>query len=83
MFSKTDQWVSLLLTYLDAYSQDQVPVTVVCFIGGCTYTEIAALRFTSQRMTGRKLIIITTGIINGGTIMDSIGPPRAQSQKGK
>ena len=72
-------FLSCLLT--DAYSQDQLPVTVVCFIGGCTFTEIAALRFTSQRMSARKLIVVTTGIINGNTIMDSVGPPKAVKQK--
>lgn len=51
-------------------------MTVVCFIGGCTYTEIAALRFTSQRLSGRKLLIVTTGILNGNTIMDILGPPK-------
>lgn len=65
----------------DSYAQDQVPVTVVCFLGGCTYTEIAALRFTSQRLTGRKLVIVTTGILNGGSIMDSLGPPRTPNGK--
>jgi len=58
-----------------SYASDHLPVTVVCFIGGCTYTEIAALRFISQRLTGRKLLIVTTGIINGNTIMDVLRPP--------
>jgi hypothetical protein len=32
--------------------QDQPPVTLVCFLGGCTYTEIAALRFISKQQKG-------------------------------
>ena len=58
-------------------SHDQ-PVTAVCFLGGCTYTEIAALRFTSQRMQKRHILILTTGIINGSTLMHSMGPQRNQ-----
>jgi hypothetical protein len=64
---------------LSPYSRtnnDQIPVTVVCFVGGCTYTELAALRFTSQRMSGRKLIVVTTGMMNGNTLMDALGPPK-------
>ena len=58
-----------------SFTPDHPAVTVVCFVGGCTYTEIAALRFTSQRMSGRKIIVLTTGILNGNSIMDSLGPP--------
>ena len=63
-----------------AYHQDNLPVTVVCFIGGCTYTEIAALRFTSQRLRRRKFLIVTTGILNGNTIMDALGPPTVENK---
>lgn len=58
-----------------SFTPDHPAVTVVCFVGGCTYTEIAALRFTSQRMSGRKIIVLTTGMLNGNSIMDSLGPP--------
>jgi hypothetical protein len=42
--------------------------TVVFFLGGVTYAEIAALRFVSQSIgeaTGRRLVIGTTSIISG------------------
>lgn len=42
--------------------------TVVFFLGGCTYTEIAALRWMSKQTKGRKFLIATTGIINGNTV---------------
>jgi hypothetical protein len=42
--------------------------TVVFFLGGCTYTEIAALRWMAKQTTGRRFIIATTGIINGNTV---------------
>jgi vacuolar protein sorting-associated protein 33A len=54
--------------------------SIVFFLGGCTYTEIAALRFIAQheglisifaRLTGigKRILIATTGIINGNTMM--------------
>ncbi|KAJ6623145.1 Sec1-like protein [Mycena sp. CBHHK59/15] len=47
--------------------------TVVFFLGGCTYTEIAALRWVGrQNRAGRKFLIATTGIINGNNIVESI-----------
>lgn len=45
-------------------------VTVVFFVGGCTFTEIAALRFVGKREEGRRQIVIcTTSIINGDRMM--------------
>ncbi|KAJ6601336.1 Sec1-like protein [Mycena vulgaris] len=46
--------------------------TVVFFLGGCTYTEIAALRWVGRQNRGRKFLIATTGIVNGNTIVESI-----------
>ncbi|KAJ6486104.1 Sec1-like protein [Mycena vitilis] len=46
--------------------------TVVFFLGGCTYTEIAALRWVGRQNRGRKFLIATTGIVNGNTIFESI-----------
>ncbi|KAG0633993.1 Sec1-like protein [Tuber brumale] len=45
-------------------------VTVVFFVGGCTFTEIAALRFVGRREEEkREIVICTTGIINGDRMM--------------
>ncbi|KAJ7150254.1 Sec1-like protein, partial [Mycena filopes] len=46
--------------------------TVVFFLGGCTYTEIAALRWVGRQNRGRKFLIATTGIINGNSLFESI-----------
>ncbi|KAL1669096.1 Sec1-like protein [Schizophyllum commune] len=46
--------------------------TVVFFLGGCTYTEIAALRWVGRQNRGRKFLIATTGIVNGNNIVDSV-----------
>lgn len=45
--------------------------TVVFFLGGITYAEIAALRFVSERSETTRIIIATTGIINGAKLVDS------------
>ncbi|KAK7063771.1 Sec1-like protein [Favolaschia claudopus] len=56
--------------------------TVVFFLGGCTYTEIAALRWVGRQNRGRRFLIATTGIINGNTIFESIsGAPKAAATK--
>ncbi|KAJ7654170.1 Sec1-like protein [Mycena rosella] len=46
--------------------------TVIFFLGGCTYTEIAALRWVGRQNRGRKFLIATTGIVNGNSIIESI-----------
>eukprot|EP00300_Choanocystis_sp_HF-7_P025246 c26980_g1_i1.p1 GENE.c26980_g1_i1~~c26980_g1_i1.p1 ORF type:complete len:620 (+),score=184.98 c26980_g1_i1:70-1860(+) len=49
-------------------------VTLVFFVGGCTFTEIAAMRFLGKDDGGsRDYLIATTHIINGNTMMDSVG----------
>ncbi|KAH9178834.1 Sec1-like protein [Lactarius sanguifluus] len=45
---------------------------VVFFLGGCTYTEIAALRWAGRQTQGRKFLIGTTGIVSGGSMIESI-----------
>ncbi|CAI2165487.1 1983_t:CDS:10 [Funneliformis geosporum] len=54
--------------------QGQQPrVTLIFFLGGCTYTEIAAIRFMAQQEEGqREYIIATTQIINGNSLLNSI-----------
>ncbi|PCH34073.1 Sec1-like protein [Wolfiporia cocos MD-104 SS10] len=46
--------------------------TVVFFLGGCTYTEIAALRWAGRQSRGRKFLVATTGIISGASLVESI-----------
>lgn len=44
----------------------------VFFLGGITFTEIAALRFiAAQEAPRRKIIICTTGVISGNRMMDA------------
>ncbi|KAL5341141.1 Sec1-like protein [Aspergillus crustosus] len=44
----------------------------VFFLGGITFTEIAALRFIAAQEAPRRMIVIcTTGVINGDRMMDA------------
>ncbi|KAI9851751.1 MAG: hypothetical protein M1838_002828 [Thelocarpon superellum] len=52
--------------------QNERKTVVVFFLGGITYTEIAALRFIAKKEGGRRQIIIcTTSVINGNSMMDA------------
>ena len=46
----------------------------VMFLGGITFTEIAALRFIGKQLEGEKkrLMICTTGIISGNKVVESL-----------
>ena len=45
---------------------------VVMFLGGITFTEIAALRFVAKREEGRrKILICTTDVISGDRMMEA------------
>ncbi|KAH9263695.1 hypothetical protein BASA83_012906 [Batrachochytrium salamandrivorans] len=49
------------------------PLTLVVFLGGCTMAEVAALRFMSERdPSQRGFVILTTGIITGSRLLDSL-----------
>jgi len=59
--------------YLNKKNQNQRKVSLVLFLGGCTFTEISSLRFLSQQEDiQRDFIILTTDIINGNTLVDSL-----------
>lgn len=49
---------------------------LVMFLGGITFTEIAALRFVGKHLeeagSGRRLIVCTTGIVSGESIMNGL-----------
>lgn len=55
-------------------SKEGPKTSIVFFLGGVTYAEIAALRFVSEQLeasSGRKLVIGTTGILSGGRVVGS------------
>ncbi|KAF9015737.1 Sec1-like protein [Cyathus striatus] len=61
---------------LPTTSRTSSTTTMVFFLGGCTYTEIAALRWMGRQNQGRNFLIATTDIINGASIMDGIARVR-------
>jgi len=55
-----------------ASKPDERQQVLVFFIGGCTYTEVAALRFLSQKEESTfDFIIATTKMINGNSFIKS------------
>ncbi len=65
-----------------AYSSRSAPmpaapprVILVYFIGGCTFSEINALRFLKEK-TNRHYIVATTHLINPDSVIDSLLPEK-------
>lgn len=53
--------------------EEKKPTLMVVFVGGVTYMELAALRFLSKRPTfPYHIICVTTKIINGSTLLESL-----------
>ncbi|XP_077288870.1 vacuolar protein sorting-associated protein 33A [Arctopsyche grandis] len=60
----------------DSSSIETTKVVVVFFLGGCTYTEISALRALSQQEESNvDFVIMTTKLINGNTFTESLLEP--------
>ena len=52
---------------------DDSKVTLVLFLGGCTFAEISALRFLAQQEDSpTDYLIATTSIINGNNFIDTL-----------
>ncbi|KAI9016781.1 Sec1-like protein [Hyaloraphidium curvatum] len=52
---------------------DRTRVVLVVFVGGCTYTEISALRFLSQQSAGaRTFLVVTTDIVSAPRLLRSM-----------
>lgn len=50
----------------------KVKTVVVMFVGGITFTEIAALQFLARQEEGRRrLVICTTDVVSGNRIMET------------
>lgn len=65
----------ILLVILNGYNERKT--TIVFFVGGITFTEIAALRFIAKKEEGkREILICTTGIINGDKMMQAAIPKK-------
>ncbi|KAF8980525.1 hypothetical protein BGZ46_004066 [Entomortierella lignicola] len=54
-------------------SNGQPRISLVFFLGGCTFTEVSATRFLASQESGlRDFVICTTQILNGNTLVDSL-----------
>lgn len=58
----------------DAATDDAVKTTLVFFVGGVTYAEIAALRLMSQQQRNRRFLIATTSMVNGDSLLEQLRP---------
>merc|ERR1712113_396646 len=57
----------------DSRDPSQPAVVLVCFLGGVTYGEIAALRRLSELEDGRrKFLVLTTEVINTKKFFESL-----------
>ena len=50
-------------------------VTLVFFVGGVTYAELAALRFLSSLNDGHEYVAATTNVVNGNSLIGSLIEP--------
>ncbi|TSK20022.1 Vacuolar protein sorting-associated protein 33B [Bagarius yarrelli] len=50
---------------------DSQRIILVMFLGGCTYSEMSALRFIG-REKGYKFIVVTTAITNSGRLLEAL-----------
>ena len=50
-------------------ADDKIRTTVIFFVGGVTYAEIAALRLMSRQQRTRRFLIATTSIMNGNKML--------------
>lgn len=55
-----------------AHENHRIATTVVFFVGGVTYAEIAALRLMSRQQRTRRFVIATTGMIRGNTLLQGL-----------
>ena len=52
---------------------DKPPVTLVFFVGGVTFAEVAALRWLGRNSTPRReYLVATTNLTTGDTMMESL-----------
>ncbi|KAI9202754.1 Sec1-like protein [Polychytrium aggregatum] len=58
---------------LPARLKSQQKITLVVFIGGCTSTEISALRFLARNdPAGREYVVLTTHVLNGTRMISEL-----------
>ncbi len=53
-------------------SENGKKTTLVVFLGGCTFTEISAIRFMAQKYEKRDFLVLTTNMTNGTRLIESM-----------
>lgn len=67
---------------MQSTSETNDKLVMVLFIGGCTFSEISALRLLAQKENvNSEFIIATTSIINGKTFLQSIADTLSTKKK--
>uniref|UniRef100_S4RFL9 VPS33B late endosome and lysosome associated n=1 Tax=Petromyzon marinus TaxID=7757 RepID=S4RFL9_PETMA len=66
-----NEFSSLKLGQAEAPGLSRAKLVLVFFLGGCTYSEIAALRFLG-RTKGYNFVVLTTSIINSTRLLESL-----------
>ncbi|KAG5439211.1 hypothetical protein PCANB_001510 [Pneumocystis canis] len=75
LFDEVQKGDDQTMNFIKPVKTQEKKTIVVFFLGGCTFTEIAALRFIAkQEINFKEIIIITTSIINGNIIVESALP---------
>ncbi|PWY99746.1 Sec1-like protein [Testicularia cyperi] len=59
-------------TLLPPSDPEAITTTLVFFLGGVTFTELASLRFMSQQTRNRRFVVATTNTINGDKIIKDL-----------
>ncbi|KAI9496391.1 Sec1-like protein [Zychaea mexicana] len=54
------------------HGMQHTKTTVIFFLGGCTFTEVSAIRFLAQHDESRDYLVATTQMINGNTFLEPI-----------
>ncbi|XP_041371533.1 vacuolar protein sorting-associated protein 33B-like [Gigantopelta aegis] len=57
---------------INAPMKPALKTVLVYFLGGCTFSEIAALRYLARTEAGWKIIIATTAIVTGNSLIESV-----------
>ncbi|GAA5821189.1 hypothetical protein JCM11251_004506 [Rhodosporidiobolus azoricus] len=60
-------------------TSDDLPTTIVCFLGGITYAEISALRHLGRQTPSRHLLVVTTDTVTGGSLLTGLTPPATRA----
>uniref|UniRef100_A0A3B3T9Q0 VPS33B late endosome and lysosome associated n=1 Tax=Paramormyrops kingsleyae TaxID=1676925 RepID=A0A3B3T9Q0_9TELE len=63
--------VTRLLNGNEFVGSDSQRIILVMFLGGCSYSEISALRFLGKEK-GYKFIVVTTAIINAARLLEAM-----------